>query len=808
MSAGHGGEACYHCGQPVPPGADHAAVIGGRPRPMCCPGCRAVAEAIVAAGLEDFYRHRSAPAPTAPAAVPEFLRRARVYDHPAVQARFARTLGPHLREASLILEGITCSACLWLNERHLQSLPGVVSAQINYTTQRARVQWDDRRLQLSDILKAVADIGYLAHPYEPGRAQAVMEQERRAQLKRLAVAGALGMQVMMLAVALYGGDFFGMEARFQSFLRWVSLGLATPILAYSARPFFRGAWRDLRNRRPGMDVPVALGIAIAFGGSLWATVTGRGHVYFDSVAMFVFFLLGARYLELAARRRAAAAVDALARARPALALRLGPAGEAEVPVAELAVGDRVRVRPGETFPADGVVTAGRSAADESLLTGESRPRPKGPGDAVIGGSVNRDSPLEMEVRRVGEDTVLAGILRLLERAQGERPPLARLADRVAGGFVAGVLLLALATALYWGWRSPEDWLPVTVAVLVVTCPCALSLATPVALTAATGRLAAGGLLATRAGVVEALARVTHVLFDKTGTLTHGVPRLVAVHPLRPGADVRRARAVAAALERHSEHPIARALAAEAGGPRARGVTATPGGGLAGEVEGRSYRLGSPAYTGCDAAGLPLEAGQTPVVLADEAGPLACFVLADRLRPDAARTVAALRGAGIQVRLLTGDQEGAARAVAAAAGIPEVEWGLTPAGKLERLRRLQGEGAVAAMVGDGVNDAPVLAAAQVSVAMGGGTPLAAASADMVLLGERLAPLPAALALARRSLRVIRQNLAWALAYNLAALPAAAAGWVAPWMAALGMSLSSLLVVANSLRLLRPGPGEGS
>ena len=853
---------CFHCGQPLPPGADFSVDIGGVRQPLCCRGCEAVAQAIVAGGMGDYYKYRTATVPTARELVPEFLRQTALYDHPDIQKSFVRAEGEHVREAALILEGIVCPACVWLNERHLAQLPGVLEAQINYATHRARVRWDERRIHLSDILQAVSRIGYLAHPFDPGRYQQQLENERRGLLRRVGVAGIFGMQVMTLSVALYVGDWSGVEEEYRRFFYWVSLLLTLPVLLYASQPFFRSAWRDLKRLRTGMDVPVSLGIGAAFVASLWTTVTGKGTIYYDSVCMFAFFLLSARYFELAAHKRASEASEALVQATPATATRLVevassspsppsvPAGVREHPahpfdgadvhrtsatspshlpqageggepresiykteivaVAELQAGDRVLIRPGESIPADGVVLEGRSTVDESLLTGESLPLARGPGDKLVGGAINIESPLVARVEKTGPDTILSSILRLLDRAGAEKPRLAQLADRIAGGFVTAVLLLAALTALYWWRHDATLWLPATIAVLVVTCPCALSLATPAAITAASGRLTRLGLLVTRGHALETLAHATHFIFDKTGTLTRGRLRLLDTRTFSALPAVQ-CLGIAGALEHHSEHPIARALCEAAGSNAltANGVVNTPGAGLRGRVDDREYFLGTPAYieeqTGLAADAGTLEQlrreGDTVVLLAGRDRLHAAFTLSDELRPGAHELMAELKRQGKSVMLLTGDHEQAARRVAAALGIGELAWDLKPADKLERIKALQNQGAVVAMIGDGVNDAPVLAAAQVSIAMGGGTAVAAASADMILLSQKLMHLAEGLTVARRTLGIVRQNLAWALSYNLLAIPAAAAGYVSPWLAALGMSASSLLVVGNALRLVR-------
>lgn len=785
---------------------------------MCCRGCQAVAQAIVAGGLVDYYRHRTAKSGTAALdaaeVVPEWLRQAKLYDLPEVQQSFVRQEEGEVREASLILEGIVCAACVWLNERHLSGLPGVLSVEVNYSTHRARVRWDDSRIKLSEILHAVAAIGYTAHPFDPGRQEQIFLKERQAALRRLFIAGIGMMQVMMYAVPVYvaGGDGT-MPSWAENIMRWASLVLTAPVVGYSAWPFFLGAWRDLKRRQAGMDVPVALGVGAAFAASVYATLMGGGEVYFDSVTMFVFFLLSGRFLEMGARRKAADAAEKLVKLQPAMANRLPAFPDTRVDelvaVSSLYQGEYLMIRPGESVPADGQVVEGESRVDESLLTGESRPVPKGQGARLIAGTVNADSPLVMRIEGLGQDTVLSGIVRLLDRALAEKPALAQLADRVASWFVLALLLIAAVTGGIWYFVEPARAFWITVAVLVVSCPCALSLATPAALAAATGNLTRLGLLTTRGHALETLAKATHFVFDKTGTLTHGKMDLLETVTL--GAVSReRCLAMAAALERASEHAIACAISAAAGESSGRcAVQETanfPGSGVEGVVDGRRYRMGRPGFVAelC-ASPVPHDAllargGATVVALGDEAGWLSLFVLGDSLRQDARELVAGLVQRGKTVVLLSGDQEDAAQLVAEQLGIGTVRAGMTPQGKLDYVHGLQEAGAVVAMVGDGVNDAPVLAAASVSIAMGGGTQVARASADMILLSEHLPHLLAGVDVAVKTARIIRQNLSWAFGYNLVAIPLAALGFITPWMAGIGMSASSLLVVLNALRLV--------
>lgn len=811
-------ESCYHCGLPIPAGADFVVEIDHTAREMCCAGCQAVAQAIVANGLADYYKHRDALPESPREALPQSLAEFGLFDHPEVQRNFVRraegAAGEHEREAALILEGITCAACVWLNESHVRRQSGVTAISINYTTRRARVRWDERITKLSAILEAIAAIGYRAHPYDVGRAEELARKERKEALWRLFVAGFGMMQVMMYAIPVYLADG-DMTPDIEQLMRWASLILTLPVMLYSAAPFFVSAWRDLQRLRVGMDVPVALGVGAAFAASVWATLSAAGEVYFDSVAMFVFFLLSGRYLEMMARQRAARSVETLARAIPAFATRLEgwPAAGADagerVAVAELCRADVVRIKPGETVPADGSVLDGESTVDESLLTGESRPVPKVVGDILIGGSVNIASPLVMRVEGVGEETRVAAIQRLMERAAAEKPRLVELADRVAGRFILALLVLAVGTALAWWWIDPSRALWIFVAVLVVSCPCALSLATPAALTVATGALAARGILVTRGHAIEALASADRFVFDKTGTLTAGRMALVDVMPVR--SDVGRALALAAALESGSEHPIARALVAGVAdaGLAVDGLRAATGAGVEGRIEGSVWRLGRPAFVrGLHGDDMPADveikvsAGDTVIALGDAQGWQAFFRLSDSLRPEAAATAGNLGAAGIKLSIFSGDAPAAAARVGAALGIADARGGLSPEDKHAALKALQQAGETVAMVGDGVNDAPVLAQAQVSIAMGAGADLARANADVVLLGNDLRALPEGLVLARRTLGIVRQNLVWAFAYNFLAIPLAMAGWVTPWMAGIGMSASSLLVVLNALRLQKP------
>ena len=803
--------ACYHCGLPALDAGRWRAPVLGAEREFCCGGCLAVASAIVAAGFERYYETRDAPAGER-APPRETLPPAALYDDPQAQAQFAVAEGAGARTATLILDRIRCAACLWLNEATIRRLPGVLRADVNYATQRAQVSWDPGRTRLSGIIEAIRAVGYDALPYDPQRQSAFDRGARRQALWRLFVAGFGAMQVMMYAFPAYIDEGSGTLSReAETLMRWASLVLTAPVIAFSCGPFFSGAWRELRQLRPGMDTPIALGIGAGFTASAWATLSGGGAVYFDSIAMLVFLLLGARYLELAARQRAARSLDRLAAWSPSLALRLEPGGQVQVPAHALARGDRAVVPAGDRVPADGTVEEGCSSVDESLLTGEPVPLVKSAGSGLSAGTLNLEQPLVMRVERAGADTRAAAIARLVERGAASRPRLVAAADRLAHALTWAVLAVALVAWLHSG----DAW--VAIAVLVATCPCALALAAPVAMTQAAGELLARGVALTRAGALETLAGATDIVLDKTGTLTRGAFRIARVR--RPGGAASRldednCLALAAALEASSSHPLARAFASDrgAGAMVVEAPRNVPGLGVEGRAGGRRVRIGTEAFCAELAGGWPepidVPAGLTPVFLADEAGWLAAFLLEDAPRPEAAGLVAALHAAGLRLHLVSGDRPLAAAAAASALGIDCATGGALPQDKFDYVARLQREGRVVAMVGDGLNDAPVLARADLSFAMGGGADAAQRQADFVLLADALGAVPGTVALARRTMRIVRQNFGWALAYNAVALPLAATGWIGPWEAAVGMAASSFIVVLNALRVSPDGAAGSS
>ncbi|MGZ0701842.1 heavy metal translocating P-type ATPase [Pseudomonas piscis] len=792
---------CYHCALPVPSGSRFTAVVLGEPREFCCPGCQAVAEAIVSGGLEHYYSHRSE-ASANPGALPvQLVDELALYDRADVQQPFVRHEG-ELAQATLLMEGISCAACGWLIEKHLRSLPAVAEARLNLSNHRLHVSWADSELPLSQLLAQLRHIGYAAHPYQPDKASEQLASENRLALRQLGVAGLLWFQAMMATMATWPEFNIDLSPELHTILRWVALFLTTPIVFYSCAPFFKGAMRDLRTRHLTMDVSVSLAIGGAYLAGIWTSISGVGELYFDAVGMFALFLLAGRYLERRARERTAAATAQLVNLLPASCLRLDENGQSErILLSELRLGDRVLVHPGAVLPADGRILDGQSSVDESLLTGEYLPQPRGLGDTVTAGTLNVEGALTVQVQALGQDTRLSAIVRLLDRAQAEKPRLAEVADRAAQWFLLLSLIAAAAIGLLWWQLDASRAFWIVLAMLVATCPCALSLATPTALTAATGTLHKLGLLLTRGHVLEGLNQIDTVIFDKTGTLTEGRLALRAIRPLGSlsGDDCL---SLAAALENRSEHPIARAFGRAP--VAAEDVTSSPGLGLEGLVQGQRLRIGQPAFvcelSGCPIPQMPDEHGQW-LLLGDSQGTLAWLVLDDRLRSDAPALLAACRARGWHTLLLSGDSSPMVASVAAELQIDEARGGLRPDDKLQVLQQLHQQGRKVLMLGDGVNDVPVLAAADISVAMGSATDLAKTSADAVLLSNRLDALVQAFGLARRTRRVIIENLLWAGLYNGLMLPFAALGWITPVWAAVGMSISSLTVVLNALRLTR-------
>lgn len=786
--------ACYHCGEPLPP-APLFAAVDGRAQAFCCQGCAAAAEWIRQSDLGSYYRLRS----VAAGRVGTESLDLSVWDREELQKEHSHPIDGG-REIVLLTDGMRCAACAWLIDRALAREDGVIDSSANAVTGRIRIAWDPQRTALSPLLQRLAMLGYRPYLASGEAREQARLSERKRWLLRLGVAGLGALQAMMLAEALYLDVDRSMSIPTRDFFRWITFLVCTPVVFYSGWPFLAGAWRELRNRHLGMDTLIAGSTLLAYFASLLETIRGGVHVWYDAAVMFVFLLLAARMLEQRARNIATAQVDALARARPAFATRERGDGTREsVPLAALEVGDILRIASGENVPADGVLLDEEAVFEEALLTGESHPVSKQVGADVYAGTHCRERPARLRVTGVGNATRLSQLSRLVDQAQAHRPAIARTADRIGHRFVAGLLLVAVAVYAYWHFHAPERAFEVTLALLVISCPCALSLAVPAAVAAAHGALAKLGVLATRADALDTLSRASDLVFDKTGTLSDAQPGLVEVETFA-GIGRARALAIAAALERDSGHPIAAAFAAGgdgAGALAASDVTTVAGQGVQGIVEGAQWRLGRAGF----AAGREDDDG---LWLGDGSRALARFHLRETPRPDAAEALRALRGLGLTLHLASGDAHDAVRRFAEPLGITEPRARQSPEDKLALVRRLQDQGRIVAMVGDGLNDAPVLAGADVSIAMGEGAPLAQRAADLVMTGTSLLRLPAAIALARRTQRIVRENLGWAVAYNLLALPLAAAGMVTPWLAALGMAVSSLAVTLNALRLTRLQP----
>ncbi len=794
---------CYHCGEAVPVGADFGIELNGEVLPMCCPGCAAVAQLIHSSGLDAYYRQREGfnLRPTI-----EFSSKSehyRLYNNPGVYGEFCSDTASGQRQARLLLGGLTCAACTWLVEHRLLSAGGVRRASVNLSQSRLDVEFEPAQVELSEIFAMVEALGYSARPFQHSTQRELLEDERKQSLRALAVAGIGMMQVGMFAIALHAGDLQGMDIRYQSLLRWVALLVSTLVVVYSARGFFETAWRHLKSDILVMDLPVALAIGLAYGASVWATVTGSGQVYFDSIVMFTFFLLLGRFYEKRVRQRSGATWFDAEASLPLMVRVRSNSTWVLLPRQELQPGQRILIPAGDIVPVDGAVHRGQSSVDESAFNGESLPRPLIVGDLAYAGTVNLEQALELEVQGSFVDTRLAALQRSVEQAQFDKPALARLADRVASWFIAGILLITATTAVIWWQLQPDQALWIALSVLVVSCPCALALATPTALTSAAAAMRRGGVIVHGENALETLSRCTHLLFDKTGTLTHGRLQIARVELL---GDIQENEVleIAAAMQAFSSHPVAAAFATIATELELQECDYRVGQGLLAKHDDQRFAMGSESF--CQQLMPALESSPDEplywVALCNERAPLAWIGLRDALRSEAWQVLEQARTMGLNVQLLSGDSSCQGPALAAELGIEDAYFGLTPDAKRQHVRQLQGEQAVVAMVGDGLNDAPVLAAANVSFAVAGATDLARTQADLVITEDRLDKVTQCLQRARQCRRILLQNFCWALGYNACGIPLAALGLVPPWAAAIGMSASSLVVLANSLRLNRP------
>lgn len=805
---------CFHCGLPVSQHSGCAAEVHGENRSFCCNGCLTVCQVIHESGLDGFYsrlNYRSAESPP-----PEQVADLEQYDLPELQREFVRDLGEGRKQAHLLVDGIHCAACVWLIEKGLAAMPGIELAEVNLAHQRLNLRWDSNSVKLSAIMLRLGRLGYAAAPFNAEAAEGSLQRRNRSLLFRMAFAGFGAMNIMWISIALYAGDFSGIDDEHKQFFQLVSFFIATPVLLYSGWPFFRSALLGLKQWRLTMDLPISIGSLSTYAYSCWVLVQLNGEVYFDTVVTFLFVILIGRYLEGLSKRNASSAALRLLELQPRLATRLLngllDGGEERISVRKLQVGDRVLVRPGEKVPADGVVMSGESYVDESMLSGESRPLHKQSGASVVAGSINVDGSLIVEVSLTGADTTLARIVALVEEAQGSKAAVQQLADRIVPWFVATTLGLALITFLYWLRGDFDTALLAAVSVLIITCPCALGLATPMGIAVGVGAGAKRGVLVRHGQALESLASITHVVFDKTGTLTEGSMRVARVSTAN-GFESERLIALAAAVESHSRHPLAAAICAEQKGARlsCSSFISESGLGVSGEVDGQAVVIGNARLmvrVGAiiDEATLnrqqQIEADMGVALFVAVDGLLAGLIhMQDRIRDQAPELVALLRAQGLGITLLTGDSSEAANSLKAKLGEMVVKAELMPEDKEAEIRALQQRGEKVLMIGDGVNDAPALARADVSMAMGSGMDVSMECSDIVLVGSDLSRVGFAISLAERTLATIRQNIGMSLAYNLILVPAAMAAMVTPVFAAIAMPISSLLVIGNAILIRR-------
>ena len=905
---------CFHCGDPVPRPPFYTDILGSA-REMCCMGCQLAAQSIVEAGLEQYYLDRSEINRTA--SLPTQLTRLEAYDHDEIKSQFVYAQDG-LSVAELSVNNLRCAACTWLIESRLYELEGISKCQVNLTNQRMRVIWDETKLPISRILAVINEIGYEAKPYRQDTHEAMLAKHNNKMLLRLGIAALGAMQAMMYAVALYFGEYSGMLILQRDFLRWVSLFVSIPVFFYAGVPFFTSAWSAIRARQVNMDVPVSVALIVTFFASLYATVTGNGQTYYDSVSMFIFFLLAGRYIENNARLKAATMANDLVVVEPILVQKIAEDKAAaelilqqmnrsedkmavnetenlplnvlpfnknaaendtlvatssatlpnfmksmdasvhkvttriaqewqqatkqqtsfseQMPLAEnkqmvtaqsLQVGDIIMIDAGAEIISDGILLSSTATVSQSLLTGEGDLIIKNQGDYIVGGAQNDSQPFVMLVTALPEDSQIGLIDRLMNRAMSEKPKLAQQADKLARWFVARILILSVLVFIGWYLVDPSQAIWATVAVLVATCPCALSLATPIALTVATNRLASYGFLTTRGHTLQTLAEITHVAFDKTGTLTYGKPNLLNIELLNPAnssmsatAQKETLLAIAAGLEVGSRHPIAHALLTSAYQlhlPATQDLTHYPAGGVEALIDGVLYRIGHADFALNTKAGdtkvgddlnidLAAHRASSAVVLTCQNQSaswqaLGCFYFNDKVRDTAQPMLDKLKALGIESIMLTGDPSPQALIMAKSLGMHAAYNGLSPTDKVNHIQQLQAQNAVVLMVGDGINDAPVLAAADVSTSIAGAADLAQVSSDSIILNGQIEAIAAAKRIADKTERIIKQNFRWALAYNGIVLLPAIFGYVPPWLAAIGMSLSSLVVVLNALRLKR-------
>lgn len=786
---------CFHCLESVPNGFSAHVVIDNKSQPMCCIGCQAVAQNIIDQGMTDYYKYRTVQAGKVEQLVPEQLAFIKSYDNEDIQDEFITT-NDNFSEVLLSVEGITCAACAWLIEKQLLSLKTVKRVDVNTSTNRAMVQWDKTATPLSEIITSLAKIGYKAYPFQSDLEAQQKQQTAKAYIRRLGVAGLMTMQVMMFAFAMYFGMFSGMDSNFEEYFRWISLVLASPVILYSALPFLTNAINGLKAKQLNMDLPVSLAIFGAFGASCYATFMQVGEVYFESVCMFTFLLLLGKYLEFRARLKASEFTANLQKLLPLTARTLDANGQEHIIAAKkLKLNDIILIKAGETIPADGILIKGKTSVDESMMTGEHLPVNKFINHSVYAGTVNHDGIIEIKINKIGQSTLLNQIIRLQHNALTKRPKLVEITDKVAQWFVAVLLIFASVTAFGWYQIAPEQAFWITISVLVATCPCALSLAIPTALTCSVANLTRKGILIKQAHVLETLSKITLFAFDKTGTLTQGRFSLDAVDILSEEYTKNQVLEIAAQLESYSEHPIARAFSQyKVPGHKLNDIQLHPGKGISAQYNDTHYAIGKSGWFNSKKTN-----AQATLYINQQ--PIARFYFVDKIKDDASTLINALHTHKLTCHMLTGDASDAGQRIAKKLKLHSVQSGCSPKDKQTAVEQWSTQGEVVAMVGDGVNDSPVFASAHLSIAMETGADISKNSADVVLLNSDLASIEHLLIVAKKTRRIIKQNLTLSLLYNGSILPLAAMGLVAPWMAVIGMSTSSIIVICNSLRLLK-------
>lgn len=788
-------EQCYHCGLPLIKGQLWSTVVLGQERQMCCPGCQAVSHSIVENGLEDYYRFRTAFADKGDELLDKTIEALDAFDHPDIQKEFVVEDGTE-KHIQVTIEGISCAACGWIIEKQLLKLSGIQRVAVNVSARRATIAWQESQIKLSQIIGQLEKIGYHSLPFQPDQHEASFQKENHNFLKRIGLAGLMSMQVMMLAIGLYFGIFGSIDESTKHYLHWVSLVLSTPVVFYSGFEFYRSAFNALKVRSINMDFSVTLAVLGTYLASVWATVTKSGEIYFESVCMFIFLLLISRYIEHRARYKASQISANMLKYIPLTATLLENGKPQTVLAKHLVAEQIILIKPGETLPVDGEILDGDSHIDESMLTGESERIHKHIGDGVYGGTINTEGTLKIKVTSEFKNALVNQILRLQELALATKPKAAIYADKASRYFILIVLFITAVSYLVWLNLDPSRAFWIAIAILVATCPCALSLATPSALTSAMAKLNEYGLLLKRADVLDQVPEIDTIVFDKTGTLTQG-EYSIAEMKLFNQFSKQQALSFAASLEAYSEHPIAKAFESDTKFAM-QNVVSESGLGVRGFLASDELRIGKVTFL-TPSSEVDELIDSSAIYLQQNDQLVASFVLNDTIRADASSLVAAHQDK--DVVMLSGDAKENAVRVAKQVGIENIHFRQTPQQKLAFVQQKQSEGKNVMVVGDGINDAPVMAAANVSVAVGNAADMSKRSADIILLNQKIGHIQHVFTMATKVRRKVKQNMAWALGYNLLILPLAIAGYLTPWMAVIGMSLSSIIVVVNSVRLLR-------